>query len=225
MNEPRHLLDCPDRSNLGRRLTLPPAGAFETLLDVRGDDAAARVVTVSLSIAPLVRVDGLGPDDLAARRDEVRARAFIEAGVGGHSSRIELDVGAGVQFAASVSSLRVSAKNMGGAPIEVGAFVGYGSTNGRARLTRIGASLGPRANWVLEVPAYASAVEVLRPEDREVLVEVSLGRAGDRWLYSDRVHAGQRMAPLPLANGCRRVRLTNVGGALFVPVLLFSLAF
>ena len=38
MGEPRQLLDCPDRSNLGRRLTLQPAGAFEALLDDDADD-------------------------------------------------------------------------------------------------------------------------------------------------------------------------------------------
>lgn len=224
MSEPRHLLECPDRSNVGRRLTLKPGGGFEALLDVRGDDAAARAVTVALSIAPTVQVARLGPDDLLAGRDELRARALIEAGVGGHTVKLELDVGAGVHFGASVSSLRVSAINDGGAPVHVGAYVGYGQSGAQPALTVYGARLAPLARWVLNVPPFARAVEVLRPAERGLLVEIARGRAGDRWLYGDRLVAGQRMRPLPIANGCRRVRLTNLSTDGLSPVVLFSLA-
>jgi hypothetical protein len=225
MSEPRQLLDCPDRSNLGRRLTLEPGAPFQALLDVRGEDAAARAVTVTVTLAPTIQVDALGPDDILANRDELRARALIEAGVGGHVAKLEIDVGAGVQFGASVSSLRVSAINDGGAPIDVGAFVGYGTTPSRPTLTVVGAALGFRANWVLAVPAFARTVEVLRPPEHELLVDVGLGRAGDRWLYGDRVFLDERMTPLPLANGCRRVRITSLAtGRSFRPVVLFSLA-
>ena len=226
MSEPRHLLDCPDRSNLGRRLTLAPEAPYQAVLDVRGEDAAARAVTVSLTLAPTMPLDALGPDDIVARRDELRARALIEAGVGGHAAKIELDVGAGIQFGASVSSLRVSARNEGGAPVDVGAFVGYGTARNRPTLTMVGAALDFRATWVVPVPEFARAVEVLRPPDHELLVEAGLGRAGERWLYGDRVFFDERMTPLPLANGFRRLRLTSLStGRSFRPVVLFHLAF
>ena len=225
MGEPRQLLECPDRSNLGRRLRLAPGASYQALLDVRGDDAAARAVTVTMTVAPTVRVSALGPDDVLAGHDELRARALIEAGVGGHLASVELDVGAGVTFRASVSSLRVSARNDGGAPVEVGAFIGYGTISARPRLTQIGATMGARATWTFAVPEYASTIEVYRPEDQELLVELGLGRAGDRWLYSDRVARGARMTPLSIANGFRRVRLTNLSTDAFRPVVLFTLAF
>lgn len=225
MTERRHLLDCPDRSNLGRRLTLAPEGAYQALLDVRGDDAAAREVAISLTLAPTLQVEAMGPDDIAANRDELRARALIEAGVGGHVARFELDVGAGVQLSASVSSLRVSAKNLGGAPVDVGAFVGYGGTQNRPTLTRVGEPLAFRETWTLEVPEFARSFEVLRPHEHELLVEVGLGRAGERWLYGERLLFDLRMRPMPLANGCRRVRLTSYSTRrTFRPVVLFHLA-
>ena len=228
MGEPRQLLDCPDRSNLGRRLTLQPGGVFEALLDVRGEDAAARAVTVTITLAPTVTVDSLGPDDLLGRRDELRARARIEAGVGGHVASIELDVGAGLRFGASVSSLRVSAVNDGGAPIDVGAFVGYGTPATTPTLTVYGAPLSFRATWELDVPAFARTVEILRPPDHELLVDVGLGRArgtAARWIYGDRVFFDERMKPLPIANGCRRVRVTSLAtGRNFQPVAVFTLA-
>lgn len=225
MSEPRHLLECPDRSNLGRRLTLPPRGDFEALLDVRGDDAAARDVTVTLTIAPTAQTDGMGPDEILARHDEVRARARIEAGVGGHTAKLELDVGAGLRLGAAVSSLRVSAVNDSGAPIDVGAFVGYGPTHAQPTLTIFGAPLGFRARWELEVPDFARTVEILRPHDHELLVECGLGRLGSRWLYGDHVFYDERMKPLPIANGFRRVRITSLAsGRVFQPVVLFTLS-
>lgn len=227
MTAPRQLLDCLDRSNVGRRLRLVPNAGPQAVLDVRGDDAAARAVTVALSIAPTVAVDALGPDDVVARRDELRARAVVEAGVGGHTLKLEVDVGAGVVFAASVSSLRVSVVNDGGAPVEVGAFLGYGSTpSAPPRLTVFPREVGFREPVELEVPDFATSVEVLRPPSTELLVEVALGRSGPRWLYGDRVFFDERMRPLPLANGCRRVRITSLTtGVRFSPVVLFTLAF
>lgn len=228
MGEPRQLLDCPDRSNLGRRLTLQPAGAFEALLDVRGEDAAARAVTTTITLAPTVSYESLGPDDLLGRRDELRARARIEAGVGGHVATIELDVGAGLRFGASVSSLRVSAINDGGAPVDVGAFVGYGTAATAPTLTVYGGALAFREAWELDVPAFAREVEILRPAGHELLVDVGLGRArgaAGRWVYGDRVFFDERMRPLPLANGCRRVRVTSLAtGRIVRPVALFTLA-
>jgi len=230
MAEPRQLLDCPDRSNLGRRLTLAPGGDFEALLDVRGDDAAARAVTVHLDVRPTTTAPGgvFGPDAVLTRTDEVRARARLEAGVGGHVARIELDVAAGVRVGVSVSSLRVSAVNDGGAPIDVGAFVGYGTSSGSPSLTVFGAPLSFMAEWELDVPAFARSVEILRPPDSELRVDVALGRAGGvvgRWLYGQRVLPDQRMAPLPLANGCRRLRVTSLApGRRLNPVALFHLA-
>ena len=225
MSEPRHILDCPNVSNVGRRLTLEPGAHPEALLDVRGDDAAARAVTVGLTIRPRVQVDSLGPDELAAGHDELRARAFLEAGVGGHVVKIELDVGAGVRFSASVSSLRVSAINDGGAPIDVGAHIGYGMTSAEPTLTVFGEALGFREVAIIAVPEFARAVEVLRPPDTELLVELSRGRAGSRWLYGDRVYWDERMRPLPIANGCRRVRVTSLAtGVTWAPVVLFTLS-
>ena len=80
MGEPRQLLECPDRSNLGRRLRLAPGASYQALLDVRGDDAAARAVTVTMTLAPTIGVSGLGPDDLLAGHDELRARALLVRG-------------------------------------------------------------------------------------------------------------------------------------------------
>lgn len=81
---------------------------------------------------------------------------------------------------------------------------------------------------MVAVPAFAQAVEVLRPPDHALLVEVGLGRAermSGRWLYGDRVFFDERMKPLPLANGCRRVRVTSLAtGRTFRPVAIFSLA-
>lgn len=226
MNEPRHILECLDRSNPGRRLTLTPQGDFEALLDVRGADAAARDVTVTLTVSPKLSVDAMGPDALLARRDEVRARARVEAGVGGHVAKLELDVGAGVRFSASVSSLRVSAINDGGAPIDVGAFVGYGTALAAVpTLTVLGAPLSFRSVWELDVPEFARTVEILRPPDHPMIVDVGLGRAGSRWLYGDHVFFDERMTPLPIANGFRRVRVTSLAtGRNFQPVALFTLA-
>jgi len=231
MAEPRQLLDCSDRSNLGRRLTLAPGGGFEALLDVRGDDAAARAVTVHLDVRPLTGAPAggvFGPDAVLTRTDEVRARARLEAGVGGHVAKIELDVAGGVRVCAAVSSLRVSAINDGGAPIDVGAFAGYGTSSGTPSLTVFGAPLSFMAEWELDVPAFARSVEILRPPDFELRVDVALGRAGGivgRWLYGDRVRPDQRMRPLPLANGCRRLRVTSLApGRRLNPVALFHLA-
>lgn len=225
MGEPRHILDCLDRSNPGRRLTLAPQGDFEALLDVRGEDAAARDVTVTLTVSAKLPARGMGPDDLLARRDEVRARARMEAGVGGHVAKLELDVGAGVRFSASVSSLRVSAINDGGAPIDVGAFVGYGTASASPTLTVLGAPLSFRAEWELDIPEFARTVEILRPPDHPMIVDLGLGRAGSRWLYGDHVFFDERMRPLPIANGFRRVRVTSLAtGRHFQPVALFTLA-
>ena len=212
MAELRHLLECVDRSNLGRRLVLAPGEGAQALLDVRGDDAAARDVIVTVTIEPTIMRGTYGPDEVAAGLDEVRARAMIEAGVAGHVAKLVLDVGTGLRFGAAVSSLRVSAVNDGGAPISVGAFVGYGTTPSAPTLSIFGPELALREQWLVAVPPFSRSVEVLRPADHELVVEVALGRTdtASRWIYGDHVPFDRRMAPLPLANGCRLIRVTSV---------------
>jgi hypothetical protein len=67
-------------------------------------------------------------------------------------------------------------------------------------------------------------VEVLAL-DVALRVAVGRGRAGDRWLYAEEIAASQRMArPLPIANGCSRLRITNAGPNAATPVAIFTLA-
>jgi len=224
MGAPQHLLDGRHEHNVGRRLRIRPEQQV-VVLDLAAADATARVISVVLTIAPVVvDLDRLGPDELLAAADELRARGTIVFGSGGHQVEAVVDVLRGVAFSVPASSLRVSLSNLGSAPVEAGAFVTYGQTGQRATFTEYGPRLGAAEDWVLQVPPFATHVEVLGEVDAEKQLELGRGRVGGRWLYGQRSVAGERMAPLPIANGCGQVRVTNPGRAELHPVALFTLA-
>lgn len=224
MNAPRQLLDDRHDHNVGRRLRIEP-GRTAAVLDLSSDDAAARVISVVLTVAPVVvDLDRLGPDELANGADELHAQGTIVLGSGGHQVEALVDVLHGVAFSVPASALRVSLTNLGRAPVEAGAFVTYGSVNERASLTLYGPPLAPGTEWLLPVPAFATHVEILGAPGTARQVELAQGRVGGRWRYGRAARAGERMEPLPIANGCGVVRVTNPGGPELLPVALFTLA-
>lgn len=224
MTGPRHLLDGRHEHNVGRRLRIDP-GTTASVLDLAADDATARVISVVLTVGPVVvDLDRLGPDDLLNGIDELRARGTIVLGSGGHQVEVTVDVLRGVAFSVPASSLRVALTNQGSAPIEAGAFVTYGHTCERASLTEYGPRLLEGEEWVLQVPPFATHVEVLGGLRAEKQVELARGRAGNRWLYGQRVGPGERMVPMPIANGCGQVRVTNPTAVDLHPVAVFTLA-
>ncbi len=224
MNAPRHLLDGRHEHNVGRRLRIDP-GQEMSVLNLAADDATARVISVVLTVTPVVvDLDSLGPDDLLSGADELHARGSITLGSGGHQVEAVVDVLRGVAFSVPASSLRVSLTNLGKAPIEAGAFVTYGSTCDRATFTEYGPPLAVTEEWTLQVPPFATHVEVLGGLDAEKQIEVARGRAGSRWLYGQHIGPGERMEPLPIANGCGQVRVTNPSRVQLLPVALFTLS-
>ena len=224
MNEVRPLLEHRSARNPGVSVRVGPR-ARATVLNLVGDDAMARSLHVHLTIAPAVPLDVLDAAAIARSEDAVAGRALLELGSGGHQSAIEVDVGRGLALTVSGSALRVTGFNLGPSPIELGAFVSYAEARaGAPTLTQLGPLLPERVDWTLDVPAYASAVEVLAL-DQALRIEVGLGRAGDRWRYGEEVARAARMPrPLPIANGCARVRVTNLGPGTAAPVAIFSLA-
>ena len=224
MNEARPLLEHRSAQNPGVSVRVGPRSRA-TVLNLVGDDAMARSLHVHLTVAPAVPLDTLDADAIARGEDELLARALLELGSGGHQSAIEVDFGRGIALTVSGSALRVTGLNLGPSPVHLGAFVAYGDARAAApTLTQLGPLLPERVEWTLDVPAYASAVEVLAL-DQALRVEVGLGRAGDRWRYGEQVARSARMPrPLPIANGCARVRVKNLGPGTAAPVAIFSLA-
>ncbi len=225
MNGPwRSLLEQPSAHNLGRSVRLGPK-TQTTLVDLAGDDAAARSVHVVLSIAPVVHLEQLGPDELGRGLDLMIARAIVELGSGGHRISFEVDVGRGLGLTLSGSSLRVILQNDSPAPVELGAFVSYSEARSKApMLTRLSPRLAALESWTIELPPFSSEVEVLGL-DVPLRIEVGYGRTGTYWAYAEEIGAGERMArPLPLANGCSLLRVTNRGTSVAAPVALFTLS-
>lgn len=224
MNAPRHLLDDRHDHNVGRRVQVEP-GKTVSVLDLAADDAAARVISVVLTLAPVVvDLDRLGPDDILNGRDELEARGTITLGSGGHQVEAVVDMLRGVAFSVPASALRVSLTNIGRAEIEAGAFVTYGNVRGRATFTAYGPTLAETEEWIVQVPPFATHIEVLGALDTEKTVELGRGRVGTSWSYGQRLAAGERMAPLPITNGCARVRITNPSRTVLNPIALFTLA-
>lgn len=222
MNRP--LLEQPSAHNVGRSVRVEPR-AHAALLDLAGDDAAARSLHLTLTIRPAVALEELDAEAIRTGADVLAARAFVEAGSGGHRVTLELDVLRGVALTLSASSLRVTMINGGGAPAELGAFVSYADTGVHAAptLTQYGPQIAPGDAWLFEAPPFASALEVLA--DAGLRVEVGFGRAGDRWRYAEEIDRGRRMTrPLPIANGCSNVRVTNRGPDMAAPIAIFTLA-
>lgn len=224
MHEARPLLMRPSAQNVGRRVRVEPRQEI-AILDLAGEDWQARSLHLTLTIEPVLALEALDADAIDRGADILAARAQIEVGSGGHRVALELDVLRGVGVTLCGSSLRVTAINTGGASAEVGAFASYAETPASSppRLTVLGPPLAERSAWTLEVPAFASAVEVLSAS--AIRVEVGLGRAGERWLYAEDVERFARTPrPLPLANGCGRLRVTNRGPGTASPVAVFLLA-
>lgn len=224
MRESRPLLEQPAAHNVGKRVRVGPR-AHAALLDLAGDDAWARSLEIVLTIAPAVDLEHLDAGAIARGEDELRARAIIELGSGGHRASIELDVARGLAFTLAGSSVRVTAHNDGAAPVELGAFASYALARaGSPMLTRFGPSIAEGDAWTFDVPAFAASLDVLAL-DHALRVEVGRGRAGVRWLYGESIERGRRMPrPLPIANGCARARVTNRGPGVAVPIAIFTLA-
>lgn len=218
------LLDQPAAHNVGKRVRVGPR-AHAALLDLAGEDCWARTLEVVLTIAPAVDLEHLDADAIARGEDELRARAVVELGSGGHRTAIELDVARGLALTVAGSSIRVTAHNDGAAPVELGAFVSYALARaGAPTLTLFGPSLADGEVWTFDVPMFVASVEVLAL-DHALRVEVGRGRAGDRWLYAEELDRGRRMPrPLPIANGCARMRVTNHGPGTAAPIAIFTLA-
>jgi hypothetical protein len=224
MGEPRSLLEQPSANNVGQSTRIE-AGNRSSLLDLSGADAAARSVHILITVQPLIALDELTEGAILLGEDVVAARAIVEIGSGGHRASIELDILHGVAFVVSGSSIRVTAINDGVAPVEVGAFAAFGDARGYTpALTRIGPDLAPAETWTLEVPQFATQVEVFA-RDVALRIDVGRGRTGERWLYAEEVESARRMPrPLPIANGCSLVRITNRGTNVAAPIAIFTLA-
>ena len=219
----RPLLEQPSAHNVGKSVRVEPR-AHAALLDLAGEDAAARSLHLTLTIHPVLAMEALDEGAIRRGADVLAARALVEVGSGGHRVTLELDVLRGVAITLSASSLRVTVINGGGAAADIGAFVSYAETGAHApTLTQFGPSIPGGDAWLFEAPPFAAALEVLA--DAALRVEVGLGRAGDRWLYAEEIDRGRRMArPLPLANGCSNVRVTNRGADLAAATAIFTLA-
>lgn len=218
------LLEHPAAHNVGKRVRVEPR-AHAALLDLASEDCWARTLEVVLTIAPAVDLEHLDGAAIARGEDELRARAIVEIGGGGHRAPIELDVARGLAFTIACASIRVTAHNDGPAPVELGAFVSYALARASApTLTQFGPSIGEGDAWTFDIPAFVASLDVLAL-DHALRVEVGRGRAGDRWLYAEELERGRRMPrPLPIANGCARARVTNRGPGVAAPVALFTLA-
>lgn len=223
MREARPLLMQPSAHNVGKRVRVEPRQEV-AILDLAGEDWQARSLHLTLTIHAVVALDALDADAIDRRADILAARARIDVGSGGHRVGLEVDVLRGVGVTLSASSLRVTAINTGGAAAEVGAFVSYAEASAPApMLTVLGPPLAEGSAWTLEVPAFASSVEVL--SSTALRVEVGLGRAAERWLYAEEIpRFGRTPRPLPIANGCGRIAVTNRGPSTAAPVALFTLA-
>jgi hypothetical protein len=223
MSEARPLLEQPAAHNVGKSVRVSPRTQV-TLLDLVGEDSAARSLHLTLTIRPVLAVEDLDADAITRGDDVLAAQAIVEVGSGGHRVTLHVDVLRGVAITLSASSIRVTAHNGGTAPAEIGAFVSYAETGAHeATLTQFGPTIAESDVWVLEAPAFASAVEVLA--DAALRVEVGFGRAGDRWRYAEEIDRARRMArPLPFANGCSLVRVTNRGPGSASPIAIFTLA-
>ncbi|MBZ0118361.1 MAG: hypothetical protein K8H88_15265 [Sandaracinaceae bacterium] len=220
----RRLLEPPAAHVVGRAERVEP-GKRVTLLDLSGEDAAARSIHVLVSVAPVIDASRLDAEAIARREDVLSVRVVAGFGAGGHRAELELDALRGLGFTLSAASIRVDAINDGPAPVEIGAFASYAEVRAHApTLTRLGPELAAADAWTLEVPPFASGLEVFAL-DAALRVDVGFGRAGERWLYAEELDPNRRMpSPLPLANGCSRVRVTNRGPGAAIPLAVFTLA-
>lgn len=222
---PRRLLEVPAAHVVGRAERIEPLKRV-TLLDLSGDDAAARSVHVLVSITPTIRLSELDAEAIANRHDVIAASVIAGLGAGGHRVELELDALRGLGFTLSAASIRIDVVNVSAVPIDAGAFASYAEVRAHApTLTRLGPELAAADAWTLEVPPFASGLEVFAL-DAALRVDVGLGRAGERWLYAHELAPNARMpSPLPLANGCARVRVTNRSTGPVSPLAIFHLAF
>ncbi|MCC6873698.1 MAG: hypothetical protein IT378_05245 [Sandaracinaceae bacterium] len=221
---PRRLLEPPAAHVVGRSERVEP-GQRVTLLDLSGEDAAARSLHVLVSVAPVIDASRLDAGAIARRQDVLLVRVVAGLGAGGLRAELELDALAGLGFTLSAASIRVDAINDGPAPALVGAFASYAEVRAHApAITRYGPELASGEAWLVEAPPFAASVEVFAL-DVALRVDVGLGRAAERWAYAEELEPNRRMPrSLPLANGCSRVRVTNRGPGPASPLAIFHLA-
>jgi hypothetical protein len=216
------LLDVPAAHHVGSVRTIKP-GQRTTLLELSGDDAAARSIHLLITIDGEADVARLSAESIGRGDDQLLARAFVGMGAGGHRAELELDVLRGLGFTVSAASISVDVVNDSTAEIKVGAFASYAEVRAHTpTITRFGPSLAAAESWTIEAPAFAASVDALAL-DAALRIEAGLGRAADRWLYALELEPNQRDS-LPLANGCSRVRITNRGPGVASPLAIFTLA-
>jgi len=148
--------------NVGKSVQLTGgAGSAQvaSLLDVRGPDEYAQLMTVTLDFPSVV---GLSPPTFAspfvAKNDG--ARAQVDFGVGGFQSTAFVDFGRGVSFTVPASYVRVNASREGttGALVllSVGAHISYGSINehdaGQPTLTFVRPNAAPNGTSFDTIP-------------------------------------------------------------------------
>lgn len=232
----KQLLDQTDTGNIGRSvqvptvqtvtgpidpatgmaLQIPVATASDSAVPIIGvdcDDEEAKVVTITVSVAPPLSLPGLA--NVGLRQVQI----VVQWGIGGARTEAAMDAIHGTSFSVLCSSLRVRARNL--APVvpgtnpsvNVAAFVGYWPKpfGPGPQLTLQGSTspfpLTPGNSETVIIPAYATKLEFMRAASGlSYLVE---------YLRADGVDVVASFASavdlveLPIPGDAAAVRLTN----------------
>lgn len=229
----------------GRSVDLVPAAAVTpgtpttpailaeevTVLNISGDDRAARVVTVHLVATPNSPLLAGGPQAYG------RVRGTIEWGTAGVSMQARVDWLMGTSFTVGCSFLRVSAdafeETLITELIRVGATANYGTVaTAGARLPQLTVSTIAVAAGALSplipIPVFAHNVMVNRTQPAAVpfpSMNVEYINAVTSVLYAESFALGVRMeSPTRLGNEVRQIRIRNNDALPVVYTLIFELA-
>lgn len=228
------LLDDPGKKNLGRseiviaQAVVPTEGRpkEELLVNVKGSDEMATVVSVTLLNPQTFDVMGASADSLPVAR--------VEWGVSGTQAEAFIDFIHGTQFSVPASFLRVYGRfEHGESPdpaaerIKLGAFIGYLAVRpSRLQRTLQRTVIDGIASAVsVPVPPFASDVLILRQGGALApAFDAEFVRGDGITLYTIVTAAGALMGETHIANGVRTIRITNNGGAPAIFTLVFRLA-
>lgn len=216
MSSARHALSPPQSPNqLGGSVSVSP-GEKKTIIQARGDDFDAIMVTVS--VAPRDHPDNVVLDLVA----------HVQWGVGGTSEAVLVDVKRGFQLSVPLAGLKVDVENRAGVgtpTAHASAVVAYGTrpSGFKPTLTMFAGVVNAGATSPeITIPPRASTVQLLSiPRDYPLyLVQFRAISAG---LITYEPGPASERDEMPIANNARFITVQNTSAARAELTLLFNL--